>query len=139
MKRYSLTSTAFEGEVIFEFGDNELLVRFDATSAILTDVQHVHLLKNMPPELFAIKEFVEKSKTTRLEQIVTDVTFLMFWERYNEKIRSSKKKAEKVWNRLPLIDRDKAYKFIQKYEMSLLSGTAKKYAETYLGAELWNN
>jgi len=139
MKRYSLTSSGFEGEVIFEFDDNQLLLRFDATAAQLSDGQHIFLLKNLPVELFAIKAFVEKSPTARLEEIVVTVNFNMFWIKYNEKIRSSKKKAERIWNRLSEIDREKAYKYIQKYEMSLLPGTAKKYAETYLGAELWNN
>jgi len=139
MTKYSLTSSGFEGEVLFEFSENELLVRFDCTGATLSNAQHVFLLKNLPNELVAIKAFVEKSPTARLEEIVVTVTFDMFWLKYNEKIRSSKKKAERVWNRLPEIDREKAFKYIQKYEMSLLPGTAKKYAETYLGAELWNN
>lgn len=139
MITYSLTSSAFEGEVIFDFNDNELLVRFDASGANLTEDQQVFLLRRLPRELAQIKTFLEKSPTARFTPIEQEITFEMFWNRYNEKLRSSKKKALKIWNRLSRADQIKAYRFIARYEQSLYPGTPKKYAETFLNAELWNN
>jgi hypothetical protein len=139
MKRYSLTSTSFEGEVIFEFNEHELLVSFDTKGATMSEEQQTFLLRNLPRDLYGVKLFAEKSPTARLEEIKTEVTFSQFWDRYDEKIRSSKKKAEKAWNKLSKIDQVNAFQYIAKYNLNLHPGTAKKYAETYLNAELWNN
>ncbi len=139
MTRYSLTSTAFSGEVLFDFDDNGLLVSFDMKSANMSEEQQTVLLRYLPRDFYGIKLFTEKSPNARLEEIKTEVTFAQFWDKYDEKIRSSKKKAEKAWNNLSKIDQVKAYQFIGKYNLNLHAGTAKKYAETYLHAELWNN
>ena len=139
MITYSLTSSAFEGEVIFDFDDNGLLVRYDASGANLTEGQQVFLLRRLPRELAQIKTFLENSPTARFTPIEQEVSFDMFWNRYNEKVRSSKKKAMKIWSRLSRADQIKAYRYIARYEQSLYQGTPKKYAETYLNAEIWNN
>ncbi|MBK9292585.1 MAG: hypothetical protein IPM52_13315 [Bacteroidetes bacterium] len=139
MITYSLTSSAFEGEVIFDFDDNGLLVRYDASGANLTEGQQVFLLRRLPRELAQIKTFLENSPTARFTPIEQEISFEMFWNRYNEKLRSSKKKALKIWNRLSRADQIKAYRYITRYEQSVYPGTPKKYAETYLNAELWNN
>lgn len=139
MKTYSLTSVAFEGEVTFEFDENGLLQRFDMSQANLSEQQQITVLKRLPRELAEMQRVLGKSDTAKLTEIDTEVSFDAFWNRYDEKIRSSKKKAFKIWNRLGKADRFKAFRYIQKYEQSLYAGTAKKYAETYLNSELWNN
>jgi hypothetical protein len=139
MKSYSLTSTTFEGEVIFVFNDENLLQSFDQSGAKLTEAQQVFLLRKLPRDLVDIKEFMKSSPTAVFTETRQDITFEMFWNLYNEKIRSSKKRTLKAWQRLTVADQSKAYNFIRKYESSLYPGTQKKYAETYLNAELWNN
>lgn len=139
MIMYSLTSTAFAGEVLFEFDDNQLLQRFDSTGANLSEQQQLFLLRRLPRDLAQIKTFLESSPTAKFTPIEQHITFEMFWNRYDEKVRSSKKKALKIWNRLSRTDQQKAFRFIARYEASLYPGTPKKYAETYLNAELWNN
>jgi hypothetical protein len=139
MIAYSLTSNSFAGEVYFEFDDEGLLIRFDCTNAQLSEQQQIFLLRRLPRELSAIKSFMDNSPTAKFTELNQEITFEMFWNRYNEKLRSSKKKAEKIWNKLGRADQQKAYRYIARYEASLYTGTAKKYAETYLNAELWNN
>jgi len=139
MKKYSLTSIAFTGEVIFEFDDAGLLVRFDTASAELSQEQQITILKRLPRELSEMQRVLGKSDTAKLTEIEARVSFDMFWNRYDEKIRSSKKKALKIWNRMSEADQFKAFRYITKYEQSLYPGTAKKYAETFLNSELWNN
>lgn len=139
MIAYSLTSEHFKGEVIFRFNDEGLLINYDASTAELSEEQLLFLLKRLPRELPEIEKLMKVSSTAKMLKIDESVTFEMFWDRYNEKVRSSKKKAIAKWNRMTQKDRIKAYYFINKYEMSISTGVSKKYAETYLNAELWNN
>lgn len=139
MTKYSLTSVAFDGEVIFTFNDSGLLESFDTAGADLSETQQVWILKQLPRELAEIKRVIGTSDSAKLTELKQEITFDMFWIRFDEKIRSSKKKSLAKWNRLSKTDRVKAFYFISKYEMSIPNGVAKKYAESYLNAELWNN
>ncbi len=136
MKTIHLTSVTFTGYIEFNFNDNDLLEKMEI-HADLSEKQQIYLLKNMPREIIELDKL--KSSTVTIAEINQDVTFDMFWNRYDEKIRSSKKKALSKWNKMILSDRIRAFRFITKYESNILPGTAKKYAETYLTAELWNN
>jgi hypothetical protein len=139
MSLYSLTSTAFDGEVLFEFNEAGILQKFDTSAAQLSEQQQIWILKKMPKHLAHVKMILGDSETATLTELKQDVTFEMFWNRYNEKVRSSKKKAERIWNRLTKTNQVKAFRGIQTYERNIPGGVLKKYAETYLGAELWNN
>ena len=137
-KTYSLTSSAFQGEVLFEF-KNDLLVKFDMSNAELNDKQHSTLAQNLPRTLVEVQAWIKKSHNAVFTEIVQTVTFDMFWQRYDDKLNSSKKKTEVKWNKMPLSEQLKAFRFIGRYFASIPANTRKKYAETYLNAELWNN
>lgn len=66
------------------------------------------------------------------------ITFEMFWNKYNDKLRSSKKRSEKIWSKLDEANQAKAFYFITTYNKNR-GNAEKKYCETYLTAELWNN
>ena len=136
MKIFQLTSQSFTGYIEFMFDDNTLLNSY-AIHAELSESQQVYLLKNMPREIIELGKL--KSSTVTITEIDQEVTFEMFWNRYDEKIRSSKKKALSGWNKMSKANQVRAFRFISKYESNILPGTAKKYAETYLNAELWAN
>lgn len=139
MTKYSLTSTAFAGEVIFEFNELGFLTKYDASGADLSPQQQMWLLRERPDHIDDIKRVLGNSKTASITEIREDVTFQMFWDRYNDKLRSSRKRAETKWKRMSQTDRNKAYYFISKYELTLTGNREKKYAETYLNAEQWKN
>lgn len=139
MKRYLLTSTAWNGEIEITYNDLQLLMNLDLSRADLSEQQQIWFLRNMPRELAELQALMSKAASATLTELTGEVTFDMFWGRYDEKVRSSKKKALKIWNRLSVKDREKAFNFIRKYENSIAPGVSKKYAETYLNAELWNN
>lgn len=139
MVKYSLTSTAFEGEVIFTFNDSGLLESFDSSGAELSEKQQLWILRELPRELAEIKRVLGSSTSAALTEIKQEITFAMFWNRYDEKIKSSKKKSLLKWSRMNKTEQAKAFYFISKYEMNIPQGVAKKYAESYLNAELWNN
>lgn len=66
------------------------------------------------------------------------ITFEMFWNKYNDKLRSSKKRSEKIWQKLDEANQAKAFYYFTTYNRHR-GNAEKKYCETYLTAELWNN
>lgn len=137
---YLLTSGGFTGDVLFEFDADGLLVRYDISGAQLNTTQKAWMLERLPCHLNDLQLVLGNSKTAKLtKQLRTSVTFEDFWNRYNDKTTSSKKKTLLIWNRMSQTERDKAFNYIPAYFRSIPTGVAKKYANTYLNAELWNN
>jgi len=136
---YILTSTKFTGEVLLAFDFNGYLVMYDSSRALLSPEQINWLVDELPRRIEEVRNLIGNSKTVKLTEIKEDVTFEMFWNRYDEKIRSSKKRTLAAWNKLSQNDQVLAYRFISRYEAHIPSGTCKKYAETYLNAALWDN
>jgi len=137
-QKFILTSDKFKGEVLFEF-TNLLLTKYDTDNAELSDEQMLYFAKHLPRELAEIQAFLQRSETAKFTEIKQEITFEMFWKKYDDKVNSSKKKTLIKWNKLSVNEQLKAYNYIQKYFHSIPFGTRKKYAETYLNAELWNN
>jgi hypothetical protein len=139
MKHYQLISSSFEGFVDIYFNENGLLTEFSTKGATLSESQQLWILKHMPRELAELQQLIGSSTTAKLVEIKNEISFEMFWDRYDDKQLSSKKRTESKWNKLSQAERQKAYNYIGNYFASIPSGTRKKYAETYLNAELWNN
>lgn len=136
MKKYSLTSPAFTGECVFGYNDNERLIFVDFSGAELPDEYIVAMLSALP----YTRDFRRiKGKTGVVTEILETITFDMFWNKYDDKARSSKIKTERVWNKMTRADQVKAYNFVNKYKASLQQGICMKYATTYLSDQLWNN
>jgi hypothetical protein len=136
MRIYHLTSIAFTGYVEFIFRDNDLLEKMEI-HADLTDKQQIFLLKNMPRELVELGKL--KTANVTIMEIKLEITFDMFWKKYDDVISSSKKRTLAKWDKMTPADRARAYHYIARYFSNIPYGTRKKYAETYLNAELWNN
>ncbi|MCX6232640.1 MAG: hypothetical protein NTZ33_13975 [Bacteroidetes bacterium] len=139
MKQYQLTSDAFTGFVDLYFNELGLLVEFSLKSAGLSEQQQIWILKKMPRELPELQLIVEGAPNLKLTEIKLEITFEMFWNKYDDKLISSRKKTLAKYNKLNKTDQLKAYNYISMYFASISAGTRKKYAETYLNAELWNN
>lgn len=136
MKIFHLTSIAFTGYIEFRFSDNELLDKM-SNHADLTEKQQVFLLQNMPKEIQELEKL--KTSNVTITEVNQDITFDMFWNRYDDKLNSSKKRTERKWDKMNPADQARAYLFISRYFANIPAGTRKKYAETYLNDELWNN
>lgn len=139
MKHYQLTSVAFAGAVDLFFDDAGVLQKFDMTGATLTKPQQEWILREMQPNLSDLKIQLTDSGTAKITEVTTEVTFDMFWSKYDDKINSSRKRAQQKWNKMTKTDQIRAYGFIGKSLANLPTGTRRKYAETYLNAELWDN
>lgn len=139
MSIFHLTSESFDGFVEFEFDKNGFLARYDTNNATMGAEHMSYLLNRFPRHIDQAKQLISGSKTATLKEVVIEVTFEMFWNKYNDKVNSSRKRSLQKWNRMNKADRIKAYQYLNKYFTSIPYGTRKKYAETYLNAELWNN
>jgi len=139
MRRFSLTSSGFTGEVIFVFNDLNLLESFDTSGAQLSEKQQIFILRELPKELFEMERVVEKSSSAKLTELTGEITFEMFWKRYRAPLNSKKKLAENSWKRLSQARRNLAYNFITIYEQRMEPGVSKLYAETYLNSGPWIN
>lgn len=139
-KTYLLTSDKFDGAVLFEFDADGFLIRYDISEAQLDERQRLWILQKLPKAVEHLKLILKAARGARLTlQARTGVPFEDFWDRYDHKALSSKKKCLAWWKRSSKLQRDRAYNFIGLYEKRLPDGIAKKYAETYLNSELWNN
>jgi hypothetical protein len=140
IREFWLSSSKFEGYVRYQFDkDSGLLYGVDTTTASLSFEQLSHIFKVLPKSVDVVNVVVHGSTTSVLTEIHTQITFEMFWEKYDDKLNSSKKRTLSKWNKMGKNEHILAYNFIDTYFRSLPSGTRKKYAETYLNAELWNN
>ena len=138
IRKFILTSDKFKGEVIFEF-TNLLLTKYDTSCAELSDEQMLFLVAKLPRQLAETTAVLGNSKSVKLTEITQEITFDMFWNKYDDKTTSSKLRTLKKWDKMNTGEQVKAYHYITKYFASIPYGTRKKYAETYLNSELWNN
>ncbi len=132
-----MTSPKLPGEVIFTYNEKGRFSSLLITEC-LSDEQYKHLFDHFPWNLGLLDPLSKASPSATFVEKQLQVTFDMFWNRYNDKERSSKKKTLVMWNKMPVTEQVKAYLYIPTYNRK--RGTAdKKYATTYLSDELWNN
>ena len=81
-----------------------------------------------------------KNPKIQIVEIQDEITFEQFWEAYNYKV-GNKKRVMRRWQAMPLPERAKAIQHIRKYNFYLAHhpNIERKYPETYLNAEEWNN
>jgi hypothetical protein len=136
MKTIMITSSKFAGELEFRYQEG-LLMFFENRAVISTaELQWVH--KNMPMWEDDVELVIKKTQTLKATEIKREITFDMFWDKYDHKSISNRKKSETRWKRMSKAQQAKALYFIDKYFASIPHGVAKKYAETYLNSELWD-
>lgn len=135
MRVFEITSTKYAGRVTIKFNNQDCFAGIDFSEADVTVGQVQWFMKRIPANSHAMGIFPEGMVTEVLESI----DFNAFWNRYDDKARSSRIKTERVWNRMSRAEQMKAYNFVPKYFRSIPGGVMKKYATTYLNDQLWNN
>lgn len=138
MKCYLLTSKLFDGEIEFIFDDDGSLCSYD-NRANLNQEQKIWLLNKLPRSIEQLKGVLGSSQSAKLTEVKKEVSFDAFWDLYDDKKSSSRKRTLAKWDKLKKSDKIKAFNYVPFYFTTIPSGTRKKFAETYLNAELWNN
>lgn len=138
MRSFEIVSDRYEGVVVVKYSDAGVFSFVDFSAAQLSDAQLRYLKNNIPMK---VEQMQALAGINHLEVVEIDerVSFDAFWNKYNDKARSSKVKTKRAWDRMSKSEQVKAYRFIQKYFASIPNGISKKYATTYLSDQLWNN
>jgi hypothetical protein len=127
-----------EYSYVDQAGTNAELLAGIKIRAILDKAATDWLIANLQPNLSDFLKWASTQKGLVVVELAQRINFLVFWDKYDDKLRSSKKRSEKLWDKLSQPDQAKAYYFIDTYNRNRGSAE-KKYCETYLNAELWNN
>ncbi len=135
---YSLVSSKFSGEVRVTFNSEKLLTKFEVLGEMVYHT-HLHILNYLPLTSNELDKLKAESRTLQVTEVVEEITFDMFWKKYNDSARSSKKKSLAKWNKFNTDNQRKAYFYYSIYINNIPPGVEKKYCETYLNAEMWNN
>lgn len=120
---------------MLKFNDDGKFCSIDFSGSGVSYDQMVWFLRHLPKTADEIKCY---SGTTFVE-ILDSVTFDAFWNKYDDKARSSKVKTKRVWDKMSRAEQVKAYNYIERYVRNIPPTVCKKYATTYLNDQLWNN
>lgn len=118
----------------FEFCDNERCVGFRilTDALMLPEVDRIALFYRVPGTVVALKEYCAKNKI-EVAEVLPDISFTAFWNKYDYKDGGSKKMAEKLWTKLSDGERTKAMNYIVRYKQHCANKmVAQAYATTYL-------
>ncbi len=122
MKRYYVTAPSFGGFVEYIYNASGLLVYFNTQEAILNAEQLFWFVNNIPTTLDEFNKVVISTPNLNRQQITQEITFDMIWNRYDDKLTSSRKRAQIKWQKMSDADKVKAYYFIPSFFNSLGAG-----------------
>ena len=132
------TQKSLDGVVYTYEANNGLIVGIEIREENMSLQTRTTVLTQAPNTFFKFLDWAKESKAITVTELTDDITFDMFWNRYNDKLRSSKKRSQRLWEKLSQEDRVKAFFYIKTYNRNR-GNAEKKYCETYLNAELCNN
>lgn len=138
MKKYIVTSTQFMGELVFTYSNNQLVqMDVEAVSNIETMLRFIY--EKLPKTSEALLGWLVVSKTMKIREVPSDLTFENFWNTYSYKV-GNKPKSEKLWKALSDASKALAITKIKKYrEAKEQEGTAMLYPERYLSYKTYEN
>ncbi len=136
MKHFILTSTQFEGQVVYKYDTDGYLVYF-SYEADMSQAQREHVLRKMPLTLQGFHDLLGKSKTASIEEVPQSLDFDTFWEAYGHKVK--RKRCEPLWKKMSEAERMQCMKSIPVYIRYLgRSGyRGKKDPDGYLRDRMW--
>lgn len=137
MKTYQIHSAVFNATLEFKYAENGVLTAFKINTEDVNAVQVENFVAKMMVEEQGFLALCKRLKI-QVTEVLADLSFTAFWDKYNYKDGGSKKKAELLWNKLPEGERTQALQHITRYEQHLArQNIAKAYATTYLNNAYW--
>lgn len=140
MPKYLIEFKKSAASALLEYNDQGYLIKYELEPGAFEKAQFEYFLSRFPRNI----DFLNKWKTegpagTKVKLVEEDLSFEAFYDAYANKV-SKKATAEKIWNKMPDSERVKAIKYIQVYDQRLRQTSInKKYPETYLNHQEWNN
>ena len=142
MKKILLSSKKYGEMASFEYDNDELLKELRILASLQkSQINVIAANCTTPTDLAMLVEFIQKKDSTAIiEEIAENLSFERFWEEYNHKV-GKKAQVQKKWESMPDTEKAKALKHIKKYNFFLAErpNIERKYPQTYLNAQEWNN
>jgi hypothetical protein len=138
MRRFLITSPAFNGQAEVVYNKDGLLCTIDTRNAEMP-IKTIEAFKlKIPVVLVNLQEVFANSKATIIEADF-EVTFEMFWNKYDRKI--NRKRCMPLWDKLSKPDQVQAYYGIDAYDKYLKkeSWRSKCDPDKYLRDRYWEN
>lgn len=138
MRRFLITSPAYNGEADILYDESGRLVKIDLLATDMT-AQLVNTFKIKVPALVDELEAAFAGSRATIVEASFEVTFEMFWGRYDKKI--NKKRCEPIWAKLSKADQVAAYYGVDAYSKFLKKDHWRPKAdpEKYLKDRYWEN
>jgi hypothetical protein len=81
---------------------------------------------------------VTKQHDVKVYELSREITFDMFWDKYNYKAAGGKPEAMKAWDKLSKKDKKEAFDYIGVYDSQLKANPVSKlYGSSYLNKKRW--
>lgn len=137
MKRFLITSPKFHGQAELLYTDAGVLCKIDVTDTNM-GAQTVHQFKASVPAHTDMLG-VAFSNLTTIVEAEYEVSFEMFWKKYNEK--RNKKRCLILWSKLNKVQQVQAFFGVEAYFKYLKENGWRNKADpdTYLRGEYWEN
>ena len=137
---YILTGKKSGVKIVFKYDLKGLLKTFEVDGEITEDQLHYLFWNEKFP--FPYKESfiadINKMAAFDIKKVEEDLSFERFWKQYDYKI--SKKKTEKLWEKLSKAKRIKVFEHLPRYRAFVArKGIEMKYPDTYLRNETWED
>lgn len=142
MKRYTITSPTFTGQInVLYGGEPARLLYMDFMKCQLTDEQLEFFKSHIPTEFLGMDIFKAAFGKSRLDVVEEGyrVSFEQWWTRYN--VKRNRARCEKLWAKMSEADQVNAFFKLGLYERHLMVNNWKTKAEpdTYLRNRYWEN
>lgn len=138
MRRFIVTSPAFNGQAELVFTEHDLLCKIDMTDTVMPATIINAFKARVPVHIDDIEAAFKGTHATVVEADF-EVSFEMFWKKYSKKI--NKFRCIKLWEKMEITMKVKAYFGIDAYGKFLKheSWRSKADPETYLRNQYWDN
>lgn len=140
MEKFLLEIKKTGATIILGYRDG-VLVLLDMKETV-SKLQVLWVHKSVPhhyAEFEAFKKFLEK-RGIKVSEIMPDLSFDNFYNTYNYK-KGKKSSVQRTWESMEDTEQAKALAYIKKYNFYLAQhpNVQKKYPQSYLNAQEWNN
>lgn len=138
MRRFIITSPKFTGSVELIYNSDGMLDGIDF-SKLPSNPFNRNRFKEVIPIALANLETAFKETLCTIVEAAFEITFDMFWSRYNKKINKSR--CLPLWDKLNKTEQVKAWQGIEGYEAFLKATPwrTKCDPETYIRNKMWEN
>ena len=96
MRTFEIRSDKFNGAVVVKFDTDDQFCAIDFSKSRVNRPQMEWFLKQLPKTAADLKCY----QGVNITEVLESVDFDAFWNKYNDKARSSKVKTKNVWDRI---------------------------------------